>query len=55
MLPDIKLKPFDKIKATEYKVKIEKKIIDEKLKEISNHNKQFNDKKDNEKAKLVIK
>jgi len=51
-LPDIKLKSFEKYKAVEYKVKIEDKIINEKLKEISNQNKQFEDKKDNEKAKI---
>ena len=51
-LPDITLKSFDKYKAIEYKVKIEDEIINEKLKEISNQNKQFEDKKDNEKAKM---
>ena len=50
-LPDIKIKSFDKFSATEYKIKIEDKIIDEKLKEISNQNKKFEDKKNiNEKA-----
>ena len=51
-LPDINLKSFDKYKAVEYKIKIEDKIINEKLKELSNHNKQFEDKKENEKAKI---
>ena len=51
-LPDIKLKSFDKYKAIEYKIKIEDKMINEKLKEISNQNKQFEDKKDNDKAKI---
>ena len=49
-LPDIKLKPFDRYKAIEYKVKIEEKIINEKLKELSIQNKQFEDKKEDEKA-----
>ena len=49
-LPKIELKPLDKIKANEYKIKIEKKIIDDKLKEISVQNKLFIQKKDNEKA-----
>ena len=49
-LPKIDLKPLDKIKANEYKIKIEKKIIDDKLKEISLQNKQFENKKDNEKS-----
>ena len=44
------LKNFDKFKATSFKVKIEDKTIEEKLKEISDQNKQFEDKKDNEKA-----
>ena len=51
-LPSIELKPLNKFKANEYKIKIEKKIIDLKLKEISEQNKQFKDKKDNEKAEL---
>ncbi len=51
-LPNIELRPLDKFKANEYKIKIEKKIIDEKIKEISKQNKQFEDKKDNEKAAI---
>ena len=49
-LPDVSLKNFDKFKATEFKVKIEEKIIDQKLKEIADQNKQFVDKKENEKT-----
>ncbi|MBD1138575.1 trigger factor [Pelagibacterales bacterium SAG-MED41] len=49
-LPSIALKSFDKFKATNFKVKIEDKIIEEKLKEIVNQNKQFEDKNENEKA-----
>jgi len=49
-LPNVTLKSFDKFKATSFKVKIEDKIIDEKLKEIANQNKQFEDKSENEKA-----
>ena len=51
-LPDIIIQPLDKYKATEYKVKIEDKVINEKLKELSAQNKQFEDKKDNEEAKI---
>ena len=51
-LPEITLKSFDKYKAVEYKIKIEDKTINEKLEEISNNNKQFKDKKENEKAKI---
>ena len=49
-MPKIELKSLDKFKANDYKIKIEKKIIEEKLKEISNQNKQFEDKKEDEKA-----
>ena len=49
-LPSVTLKSFEKFKATSFKVKIENKIIEEKLKEISNQNKQFEDKNDSEKA-----
>ena len=49
-LPSITLKSFEKFKATSFKVKIEDKIIEEKLKEISNQNKQFEDKNESEKA-----
>ncbi len=49
-LPSVTLKGFDKFKATSFKVKIDNNIIDEKLKELSNQNKQFEDKKENEKA-----
>jgi len=51
-LPEITMKPLDKYKAIEYKVKIEDKIINEKLKELSNQNKQFEDKKESEKAQI---
>ncbi len=47
-LPNVSLKSFDKFKATSFKIKIDEKIINEKLKEIAKHNKQFEDK--NEKA-----
>jgi trigger factor len=51
-LPSVNLKSFDKFKATEFKVKIEGKVIDQKLKEISEQNKQFIDKDKNESAIL---
>jgi trigger factor len=49
-LPNVTLKSFDKFKATSFKVKIEDKIIEEKLREIANQNKQFEDKDENVKA-----
>ena len=52
LLPNVVLKNFDKFKATEFKVEIEDKIIQEKLKVISEQNKQFEDK--NEKDKAII-
>ena len=51
-LPLIKLNSLERIKATEYKIKIEKKVIDNKLKELSVQNKQFKDKKDHEASKI---
>ncbi len=49
-LPSVILKSFDKFKATSFKVKIENKIIEEKINAIANQNKQFEDKNENEKA-----
>jgi trigger factor len=49
-LPSVTLKSFDKFKATEFKLKIESKVIEEKIKEISEQNKQFENKNENEKA-----
>ena len=54
-LPSVTLKSFDKFKATSFTVKIEDKIIDEKLKEIANQNKQFEDKNEMKKQLTVIK
>ena len=49
-LPSVNLKGFDKFKATSFKIKIEEKIVENKLKEIAIQNKQFEDKAENEKA-----
>ena len=49
-LPSVTLKNFEKFKATNFKIKIDDKVIQEKLNEISNQNKQFEDKNENEKA-----
>ncbi len=51
-LPKITLKSFEKFKADDFKIKIEKKIIDEKVKEIAEQNKNFEEKKENEKANV---
>ncbi len=49
-LPNIKLSPLEKFKANQHKIKIEKKIIEDKIKEIAEQNKKFEDKKDNERS-----
>ncbi len=49
-LPSIKLSSFENIKATDYKIKIEKKIIDNKIEEIAKQNKKFEEKKVDEKS-----
>ena len=54
-LPSVNLKGLEKFKATSFKVKIDEKIIEEKLKEISIQNKQFEDKNKNEKQQKEIK
>ena len=51
-LPKIILNSFEKYKAIEYVVKIEDKLITEKLKEISNQNKQYKDKNAESKAMI---
>ncbi len=51
-LPEVKLKSLEKFKATEYKIKIDKKVIEDKLIEISKQHKHFTEKKDNEKAEI---
>ena len=50
MFTECNFKNFEKFKATGFKVKIEEKIIEEKLKEIANQNKQFEDKNEIERA-----
>ena len=52
LLPDIILKTFDNYKATEYKVKIEDKVVNDKLNELSSQHKQFEDKKEEKKKKI---
>ena len=51
-LPEIKLKSLDSFKATEFKIKVDQKTIDLKLKEISENHKNFIDKKKEEKASI---
>ena len=51
-LPKIELKSFDKFKATNYKIKIDESLVQNKLKELADQNKQFQDKKEGEKAQI---
>ena len=54
-LPNIEIKALDKIKATEYKIKIENKIIEDRIKELADQNKQFKEIKMRKNQKLEIK
>ena len=49
--PSIKLKPFDRIKAVEYEVIVDEKVIDGKIKELSNQYKNFVEKSTKDDAK----
>ena len=51
-LPKIKLAEFQSYKATQYSVKIENKVIEEKIKDIAKNNKNYTDKKDHEKSEI---
>jgi len=54
-LPTLNLVSFDRYTASEYKVKIENKLVDEKINEIAKNNKTFSDKNDKSiKGDLVI-
>ena len=45
-MPEINLANFEKYKASEFLVKIESKLVDERIQEIAKNNKTFSDKKD---------
>ena len=49
-LPEIKVKPLNTIKATEYNIEIEKNIIDKRISEIAKSQQNFEDKNENEKS-----
>ena len=51
-LPSIKLNSLEKIKSSEYKIKIEKKIIENKLQDLADQNKQFEEINEKEKSKI---
>ena len=52
LLPEIKLQSFEKYKASDYSVKVSKEILDERLVNLSNEYKSFEDKKDDSKSEL---
>ena len=51
-LPSIKLNSLEKIISSEYKIKIEKKIIENKLQDLADQNKQFEAINEKEKSKI---
>jgi trigger factor len=51
-LPEIKLNSFEKFQVTNYNVKVEQKVVEKKLKDISVEHKAFTDKKEEEKAEV---
>jgi len=54
-LPEVNLASFDKYTANEYLLKIESRLVDEKIEEIAKNNKTFTDKNEkSEKGDLVI-
>ena len=54
-LPEVSLASFEKYTANDYLLKIEKNLVDEKIKEIAQNNKTFSDKNEkSEKGDLVI-
>ena len=56
-LPEIKIKPLNTIKATEYNIEIEKNIIDKRISEIAKNQQNFEDKNENgktEKGDMVV-
>jgi trigger factor len=54
-LPEVNLASFEKYSANEYRVKIDSKLVDEKIKEVAKNNKTFSDKDGkSEKGDLVI-
>ena len=50
--PSIKLNSLEKIETSEYKIKIEKQIIEKKLQDLADQNKQFEEINESEKSKI---
>ncbi len=51
-LPSVKLKPLDKIKVKDYEIIVEDNTVEKRINEIAKNQKDFSDKKDDEKANL---
>ncbi len=49
-LPEIKLKPLNKITVNEYEILVDKNTVDKRIEEIAKGQQNFNDKKENEKS-----
>ena len=45
ILPDIKIRPLDKIKVTSYEIMVEQALVEKRLKEIAKQQQNFSDKK----------
>ena len=52
LLPEIKLQSFERFKASDYLVKISKDVLDERLNNLSNEYKSFEDKKNDAKSEM---
>ena len=52
LLPEIKLQPLEKYKATEYLIKVDKSELDQRLNSLTNEYKSFDDKKAGMKSEL---
>ena len=49
-LPNIKLKPLDKIRAIDYEISVEKDVVEKRINEIAKNQQNFSDKQESEKA-----
>ena len=52
LLPEIKLQSLEKFKATDYSIKVSKDVLDERLNNLRNEYKSFEDKKNSTKSEL---
>ena len=52
LLPEIKLQSFERFKANDYLVKVSKDVLEERLNNLSNEYKSFEDKKNDAKSEM---